>query len=532
MRAWTSLLGGLGAVALLFAVLSFLVQLLSGPVLIWSELVWSIGNLVVGVVLLGIALFSNLEAFRERMKTGEAKRAGKFGTGAVLQSVLLISVLGLLAFLSTRNHTQWDWTNANEHTLSSQTLNLLNGLEQDLKVVGLYSPLAAVQAKELLDKYQFASDRVKVEFIDPERQPGRLADLEVAPERLAGGLLHVTLGEESVEVREVTEEAMTTALVRLSSQDQKKVYFVIGHNERPTVGDGADEVAGFAFAREALANENYQAEEILLATTGDVPDDADVVILAGPTRPMLEVEHEALQRYIKRGGAVLFLLDPRANTDLPAKLGGWGVQVGDDVVVDMVGGMVGTPTTPFAKDYGPHPITDELRGFTIFQFARSIAPGPAPGPGSDASFQSLVRTGDESWSETDLERLEAAGEVGFDPEDGRGPISLAVAGTLRLGGEASDAAEARMVVVGDADFASNQHITAYLNRDFFVNSVNWLLGDVESISIRPKTGVASRLQLSTEDFLGLRYASLFVLPETIAVLGVLAWWRRRRAPGR
>ncbi len=533
MKVWSSLLVSLGAVAILFAILSFLVQLLSGPVILWTELVWSIGNLVVGLVLLGTALFTNLDAFRERLASGEARRAGKYGTSAIVSAALMITLLGLLAFLSTRYHTQFDWTEAKEHSLSDQSRKVLAGLDDDLEFVGVFSPIAAVPARELLERFRFESERVKVEFLDPERQPGRLAELGVDPQRLGGGLLQVRLGEESIDVRELTEEAVTTAILKLTRQEQKKVYFVVGHNERPTEGEGAQEAAGFAFAAEALANENYQVGTLLLASVGDVPADADVVIVAGPTRPMLEVEHAALQRYAERGGALLVMVDPRANTDLFARLEAWGVEVGEDVVVDLVGGMVGTPTTPFAKDYGPHPITDDLRGYTIYQFARSVqAKGDAPG-----TFQSLVRTGEESWAETDLERLESAGEVGFDDADRAGPVTLAVAGTLSLAapGEDSapaDAAKARLVVVGDADFASNQHLGAYVNRDFFLNSVNWLLGDVESISIRPKAGVASRLQLTTEDFLALRYASLFVLPESIALLGVFAWWRRRRAPGR
>jgi ABC-type uncharacterized transport system involved in gliding motility auxiliary subunit len=92
--------------------------------------------------------------------------------------------------------------------------------------------------------------------------------------------------------------------------------------------------------------------------------------------------------------------------------------------------------------------------------------------------------------------------------------------------------EPRLVVIGDSDFASNQGIEAYRNRDLFVNSVNWLLGDVESISIRPVRSRASRLTLSAEQFTQIRSIALFVLPELIAVLGVWAWWSRRRAPGR
>jgi ABC-type uncharacterized transport system involved in gliding motility auxiliary subunit len=91
---------------------------------------------------------------------------------------------------------------------------------------------------------------------------------------------------------------------------------------------------------------------------------------------------------------------------------------------------------------------------------------------------------------------------------------------------------ARLVVIGDSDFASNQLIGEFRNRDLFVNSVNWLLGDVEAISVRPGQARASRLQLSSEQFLEIRYLALFVMPEVIALLGVVAWWQRRRAPGR
>jgi ABC-type uncharacterized transport system involved in gliding motility auxiliary subunit len=82
-------------------------------------------------------------------------------------------------------------------------------------------------------------------------------------------------------------------------------------------------------------------------------------------------------------------------------------------------------------------------------------------------------------------------------------------------------------VFGDADFASNEFIDAYSNRNLFVNSVNWLIGDVEAISIRPNQSRASRFQLSAEQFRTIRMLSLFVLPEVIAVLGVFTWWSRR-----
>jgi ABC-type uncharacterized transport system involved in gliding motility auxiliary subunit len=129
-----------------------------------------------------------------------------------------------------------------------------------------------------------------------------------------------------------------------------------------------------------------------------------------------------------------------------------------------------------------------------------------------------------------------SGRAELGPSDLKGPVPLAVAGQLDLakpdaaapaGGEAKPPKQARLVVVGDADFANNGLLHQFRNRDFFVNAVNWLLGDVEAISVRPDAARASRLQLTPEAFSNLRQLSLFVLPEAIAVAGVLVWWRRR-----
>ena len=269
-------------------------------------------------------------------------------------------------------------------------------------------------------------------------------------------------------------------------------------------------------------------ESLLLAARGEIPDDAHVVVLAGPTRPLHESEHQALRRWVDGGGALLVLIDPRARTDLAGEFELWGVEVGDDVVLDRLQGLFGRPATPFAASYGAHPITAELREASLFHVARSVTV-PAGSP-----FETIVSTGEESWGERDLDRFYGEGEAELGSDDLPGPVSLAVAGEVLPEGVApSDGATpARVVVIGDADFASNQLIAEFLNRDLFVNSVNWLLGDIEAISIRPGQARASRIQLSSEQFMQIRYLSLFVLPELIAAFGVYAWWSRRRAPGR
>lgn len=552
MKAWSSLIGWLGAVAIVFGLLSFLLQLFSRSPLLPTDLWWILGNFVLGAVLLVAALVTNLEVLRERLRSEEARRAGKYGTSALLGTALAIALLALLAFLSTRYYTRFDFTEQQIHSLSSQTLQVLDGLERDVQVTGFYPPAGRREPRELLERYTFRSERFRVEFVDPQGQPGRLSEFDIPEGKLEGGVLRVALGDEAVLVDEVTEERVTNALVKLSRQERKKVYFLGGHGERPFEGDGAEGAQGFAFASDALENENYQIESLLLATQGDVPEDADVVVAAGPSRPLHESEIRALRRYLERGGSLLVLLDPRARTNLYEPLAEWGVEVGEDVIVDRVKGLYGRPATPFSSSYGDHPVTELLRDDTLFHMARSVRPRDE----SEAAFTALVKTSEDSWAERDLDLFFEEGRAEFGGDDLDGPVSVALAGTVQAGmsdagaeaassgdgAEGSDAgaeggssdgpARARLVVVGDTDFATNQLFGEFSNRDFLVNAVNWLLGDVEAISIRPEPAQATRLQLTEEQFLQIRYLSLFVLPEAIAAVGVFAWWSRRRAPGR
>jgi ABC-type uncharacterized transport system involved in gliding motility auxiliary subunit len=549
MSGMPALLGALGLVALVFGFLNLIVGLIGAGI----DPLWVYGNLIAGVVLLLVAGVRSVESLRERLGTGEARRAGRFGSSAVLSTVFALAILWLLGFLATRYPVRFDWTEQKVHSLSDQTQKVLAGLDADVQVLALYPAVDAAPVRELLDRYAYASPRFHVEFADPSQRPDLIEKFQIPEDQLGRGLVRVALGEESTQLTDVTEETLTNAMVKLTRTGQKTVYFLEGHNERATTGEASSAKEGYGRAAQALANERYQTKPLLLASTGEVPSDADVVIVAGATRPLLGDEHAALNRYLSRGGSLLVMLDPRAKTDLVDDLHGWGVEVGDDIIVDRKLALFGRATSPFAGNYDTgHPITKDLRETTLFHVARSVRPAGEANP----AIKPLVFTGEDSWAERDLDRFfgEAVAELG--PDDLKGPVSVAVAGELDLSGDGAaaeaakpDAAKpadeakapdvsaaepankrARITVFGDSDFASNELIEAYRNRDLFLNSVNWLLGDVEAISIRPNQSRASRFQLTQEQFTAIRSLSLFVLPEAFGVLGVLTWWSRRRPP--
>ncbi|HVH20720.1 MAG TPA: Gldg family protein [Myxococcota bacterium] len=535
MTGLPSLLAALGLVGIAFALLSFVLVLFSGAGLA-SDLGWIGANLVVGLGLLVTSVTLSWSTLRERMSSGEARRAGRYGSSAVVGTLVAIAILGMLGFLASRYHKKYDWTESGIHTLSDQSQKVLANLDGDVEVLALVSKVDSEPVRALLDKYADVSPRFKVEYADPNVRPGLLEQYGITPDELGKGLVRIAIGGDAVKLTELDEEKVTNAMVKLTRTGQKIVYFLDGHGEKPIDGEAANARDGYGRAAEALRNENYTAKPLLLASTGEVPADADAVIIAGPRRPLLPEETKALEAYLAKGGAVLVLLDPRVHTEFVAQLASWGVELGDDVVIDRTLALFGRAMSPFADSYDPaHEITRGLRDPTLFHEVRSVKAGPG--------FTEIVFTGNESWAERDLAMLDADGKAALDPTDLAGPVPVAVAGTPTLPADATPPAEpaaaegedapvtkaARLVVFGDVDFADNEFIEAYSNRNLFVNSVNWLIGDVEAISIRPAQSRASRFQLSAEQFRTIRWLSLFVLPQAIAILGVFTWWSRRHS---
>ena len=117
----STLFAALGLVGLVFAILHFLLGIFGAG----FDPLWVGGNLVLGIALLVSAAAMNLDALRERMTSGEARRAGKYGTSALLGTGFLLVILGFMGFLSTRYHWRFDWSEAKVHSLSDQRNNFV-----------------------------------------------------------------------------------------------------------------------------------------------------------------------------------------------------------------------------------------------------------------------------------------------------------------------------------------------------------------------------------------------------------------------
>ena len=209
----------------------------------------------------------------------------------------------MLGFLATRYHKRFDWSESGSTRCRTSRRRCWPVSTGDVEVLALVAKVEAEPVRELLDKYADASPRFKVEYADPNVRPGLLEQYGISPDELGHALVRIAIGGEAVKVTELSEEKITNAMVKLTRTGQKVVYFLDGHGEKAIEGEAGNARDGFARAAEALRNENYTTKTLLLASTGEVPADADAVIIAGPRRPMLPEEGKALDRVSGAGGA-------------------------------------------------------------------------------------------------------------------------------------------------------------------------------------------------------------------------------------
>ena len=351
-----------------------------------------------------------------------------------------------------------------------------------------------------------------------------------------------------------TEQALTNAIIKVIEGKQNKLYFVQGHGER---SPDDTERSGYSTIAGLLASENFATDKLVLAQQRQVPADASVVVIAGPKEDFFPAEIDAIKAYLVKGGKVLFLLDPRERADSPqltnlvALVKDWGVEVGDNVVINVpadvqvkdgeaidVSALASLPnsdgTFVLAAKYDPHPIVQGFRILSAYRLVRSVS--AVAGGSNGRTAQNIVETTETSWAETDIKRLTSSGQVAREPAKGdkAGPISIAAAVSAPISEtpapdpkDQKDRPETRVVVFGDSDFGSNGLLGFQGNHNLFMNTVSWLAQQENLIAIRPRDPEDRRVTLTARQQSLIRLLAIFVIPGLILAAGVQTWWRRR-----
>jgi ABC-type uncharacterized transport system involved in gliding motility auxiliary subunit len=470
-------------------------------------------------------------------------RGAKYGTMSIVSIVVFLAILVAVNYLGTRQSKRWDLTANQIYSLSDQTVKILQTLDAPVKFTVFDQEVNFDRFRQRLDEFQYHSTKVTTEYVDADRQPTRAKAAQIQ----AYGTILIEYKDRSERITNTNEQDVTNALKKLMSGQQRKVYFTQGHGEKDTA---ATDRLGYSAVSQGLASDNYGVEPLVLVQVKAVPEDATVVVIAGPSTDFFPPEIDALKSYLGRGGKILALLDPPDKPGQPgqpllaALLHDWGITAGNDVVLDAsgMGQMLGTDASvPVAAQYPAHAITEGFRLMTAYPFARSMT--PVEGGSSGHTAQPIVQTSPRSWAEADLASLSNGGEVAFNADKGdkQGPIVLGAAVSAPAAdvpappaGNSTPAStepppkpESRIVAIGDSDFGSNFGLGIQGNRDFFMNAINWLAQQENLIAIRPREPEDRRLTLTANAQQNIMLLSIFIIPGLIFASGVYNWWRRR-----
>ncbi len=479
---------------------------------IWEKNLWLV---IGGALVLVIGLALNFESIQGTFTS----RTGKLGTNMGVLTVAVIALLALANFLGYRHHKRIDLTSEQLYSLSEQTRKIVANLPKDVTVVK-FDKQEDNALKDLMAEYKGAGRRLTYEFVDPGVKP------EVAKQykATAYGDTFVAAGDrtEKLEAGQINEQAITNAILKVTRDKLKTICFTEGHGEK-SLTSADQQGGGFSSVDKKLKAENYETKTISLVTGGgSVPAECAVLIVAGPKQGMLPGEASAIGKFLDGGGKAFLMLDPETDPQLDPVLKAWNVQLGNNTVLDfnlasqMFGGGA---VAPAVMSYGSHPITQGFnRSMTIFPYVREVKVGSASGSGVNTT--SLLTTSESSWGETEIKPNV---QPKFDGADTKGPVNIGVVGSKSLG----ENKEARLVVIGDSDFASDGAIRAQRNGDLFLNSVNWLAQDEDLIAIRPKNATSRSVTMSEGQQRMFFWFSVALLPLLVMGTGAYVWWKRR-----
>lgn len=438
---------------------------------------------------------------------------------AALQAALVLGIVVCVFMIAGRHPYVLDLTPDRRFTLSPHTLQVLAQLTGDVDVTVFYSSQDNALRRDtadLLALYTTAQPHVRAHLLDLDRSPG-------AAERLGVSAYNQGVAEAAgrrARIDQLTEVGFTDAILQVGGLPPVSAWFVVGHGELDPRDD--DERRGGGAAASALRAEGFEPHVIDVLT--QIPEDVGFLILAGPTRDLSIAETDALVAWVRGGGALFVLADPRCPPSVDRVLAPFGIELGHDVVVDDRNRMLGADGLAARIAYLNDEIIPNAPNVKAFlPVAQSMRFVEKPGVTADY----LAVSGETTWADVGGRVMGTPDAPFRQGEDRRGPLPLGVYARIA---SADGKEPGRIAVLGDADFASNLQLGLAGNRDLLLAIAGLLGRGVALAAERPESrpgGTFSPLVLTAREGSLLLWLGV-VLPTLLFAAGGVAMALRAR----
>ena len=510
------------------------------------------GGIVIGIgavliLLVGLSYFSQvLAAF--------FSRTGRYGVNTVIMTAAFFGLVALVNYVAFENHVRSDTTATNQFSLAQRSRDLLDGLDRPINVIAYYPdqiPSIEVLTRQgkvetTLSEFARRSSNFTYQFIDPQKEADLARSQGVtAYETLAVSAVGtdiIDLVQPTDEVYSRLEQDLYTALLVATETQRKKVYFLSGHGERDVTRQAED---GYLKIREGLEVDNYQVETLPWAPVDEdvaVPDDAALLVIAGPTGELPTAHLDALNYYMagrypdgeprREAARIIFLAEPDTHDTFRAFLAFWGVIVTNSYIRDVEGSQPNAPRTLrvgiYNPDAPPEIVAPRGRPLNVAFMPGTAAIEPILEETNTRLPRPIAATTPSARLIDDIERVDPADD---DPQRVYFPAMyldiIAPVGAAAPTSQPPANQIASMVVFGDSDFVSNRNVDRGSSAALFLNSANYLMGDFSLVSIRDREFIYREWNLDENEFNFVRFSTWLLLPGLMGIMAVMVWWVRR-----
>jgi ABC-type uncharacterized transport system involved in gliding motility auxiliary subunit len=506
------------------------------------------------------------------MAGSTVRRRNLAGLSSLLGSLIFLAICIVLYAMALRWDQSWDLTQEGRQELAPQTIQVLENLDDDVLVLGLFITntgageldVAREKTQRFLERCQQFTPHLKVEFIDPQQELARLKAMNLTFADPQG----------TVVIRKVTEDAnppqrtipftgpqprleerdFTNALINVVQDTKPAIGFLIGHGEKDITKPECANMKQF------LESEGYAVKSAVI-NVADGTISGDFAILAinglganqGAGAVYSPREIEALDVFVNEGGRLFILLDPQyASARRP--LFEWlekrfGIVVGEDLLISGVNERLGevslvpdsaVPTVFQSKDLpdtmefhgcfsSDNPITRNFDKRIDLLAARSVS--IAEDKPANVTAHRILRTLPYTWAEKDMALLAEGKQPVQDDDELLGSYGVAVAASMKTDrpiGDTGHTRDACAVVIGDSDFLSNETILNGGNLNLMLNTMAWLSAREELIAIRPRVAENLPIGLSDADERRIAWISTLGVLHLVVIAGVVVFLFRRK----
>jgi hypothetical protein len=252
----------------------------------------------------------------------EARRVRAAAVGGL--TLVIAAVYGaLFVYSADKLDMKVDYSYFKTAGPSESTKKIAASLDEKLDVIAFFPQVNEIKTEVAgyLNELAKGNPNLNIEIQDRLLVPKRARDLKVTQDGvivLSKGSVNevLTIGIEDKNARpklKTLDRDFQEKLLKIV-RSRRIVYLTVGHGELNDASQGDASARGVKIVRQILQKQNYLIKDLGLSQglASEIPDDADVVLVLGPSEPFAPEEIATLERYANRGGRLLIALDPDA----------------------------------------------------------------------------------------------------------------------------------------------------------------------------------------------------------------------------